>query len=109
MEPPVEEYARLRQEVVELRPANERLERRVQKFLHAPEVSQQAGKQYQTGIPKPHAELPLRKERSCTCSRGPVQALRRAGTGPAYAPDLGCGGGRRVAGEGGGRTGDARQ
>jgi len=65
MESLVEENARLRQEVAELKSANERLERRVQELLHALEEAQRAGKRqaapFSRHKPKAHPAKPGRK------------------------------------------------
>ncbi len=65
MESLVEENARLRQEVAELKAANERLERRVQELLRALEEAQRAGKRQAAPFsrrgPKAHPATPGRK------------------------------------------------
>src|SRR5271166_5213177 len=65
MESLVEENARLRQEVAELKAANERLERRVQELQRALEEAQRAGKRqaapFSRRRPKAHPAKPGRK------------------------------------------------
>src|SRR5208337_3180072 len=96
MESLVEENARLRREVAELKAANERLERRVQELLRALEEAQRAGKRqaapFSRRSPKAHPAKPGRKAgakygRRC---RRPIPEVidpagrRSAGSSPAF-------------------------